>query len=78
MYANRNGAGGGIGYSGSTTCASGYTCTVSNSYYSQCLPGTGSGSGSGTGSATTTTAPSVGTAAAAGNPFASVALYANP
>jgi cellulose 1,4-beta-cellobiosidase len=69
---------GGIGYSGSTTCASGYTCTVSNSYYSQCLPGTGSGSGSGTGSATTTTAPSVGTAAAAGNPFASVALYANP
>ncbi|KAF8323706.1 cellobiohydrolase I [Clavulina sp. PMI_390] len=28
---------GGIGYTGSTTCASGYTCTYSNAYYSQCL-----------------------------------------
>lgn len=29
---------GGIGYSGPTICASGSTCTVSNAYYSQCLP----------------------------------------
>ncbi|KAF8323698.1 glycoside hydrolase [Clavulina sp. PMI_390] len=28
---------GGIGYTGSTTCASPYKCTVSNAYYSQCL-----------------------------------------
>ncbi|PQE04355.1 glycoside hydrolase family 45 protein [Rutstroemia sp. NJR-2017a BBW] len=28
---------GGIGYSGSTACASPYTCTVVNPYYSQCL-----------------------------------------
>ncbi|KAG8853754.1 hypothetical protein FRB96_008009 [Tulasnella sp. 330] len=31
---------GGIGYSGSTTCAAGSTCVYSNPYYSQCLPGT--------------------------------------
>lgn len=29
---------GGIGYTGSTTCASGSTCTYSNPWYSQCLP----------------------------------------
>ncbi|KAF8320009.1 glycosyl hydrolase family 62 protein [Clavulina sp. PMI_390] len=28
---------GGIGYTGSTVCASPYTCTYSNAYYSQCL-----------------------------------------
>ena len=28
---------GGIGWTGSTTCASGSTCTVLNDYYSQCL-----------------------------------------
>jgi cellulose 1,4-beta-cellobiosidase len=32
--------GGGIGWTGPTTCISGYTCTYSNPYYSQCLPGT--------------------------------------
>ncbi|TFY57763.1 hypothetical protein EVG20_g8415 [Dentipellis fragilis] len=31
---------GGIGWTGATTCASGSVCTVSNEYYSQCLPGT--------------------------------------
>ncbi|KAK7463565.1 hypothetical protein VKT23_006911 [Stygiomarasmius scandens] len=56
---------GGIGWSGSTSCASGSSCTVVNAYYSQCIPGaaspttsapsggstgSGSGSGSGTGS----------------------------
>jgi hypothetical protein len=30
---------GGIGWKGATTCVSGYTCQVSNSYYSQCVPG---------------------------------------
>lgn len=29
---------GGTGWTGSTTCVSGYTCTYSNTYYSQCLP----------------------------------------
>ncbi|KAF8300473.1 hypothetical protein DL93DRAFT_2188177 [Clavulina sp. PMI_390] len=29
---------GGIGYSGSTVCASPYVCTYSSAYYSQCLP----------------------------------------
>ncbi|KAI5792539.1 SGNH hydrolase-type esterase domain-containing protein [Peziza echinospora] len=29
---------GGIGFSGPTSCISGYTCKVSNPYYSQCLP----------------------------------------
>nr|GAT45916.1 glycoside hydrolase family 7 protein [Mycena chlorophos] len=29
---------GGIGYTGSTTCASGSTCKEQNAYYSQCLP----------------------------------------
>ncbi|ORY58241.1 uncharacterized protein BCR38DRAFT_78771 [Pseudomassariella vexata] len=28
---------GGTGFTGSTTCVSGYTCTVQNSYYSQCI-----------------------------------------
>ncbi|KAJ8468915.1 hypothetical protein ONZ45_g17069 [Pleurotus djamor] len=31
---------GGIGWSEATTCVSGYTCTVNNDYYSQCIPGT--------------------------------------
>nr|OQO27363.1 hypothetical protein B0A51_05068 [Rachicladosporium sp. CCFEE 5018] len=48
---------GGQGWSGATTCVSGYTCVVSNPYYSQCVPGSGSGSGgaSTTKVATTTT-----------------------
>ncbi|KAK3328683.1 1, 4-beta cellobiohydrolase [Cercophora scortea] len=29
---------GGIGFSGATCCVSGYTCSVGNPYYSQCLP----------------------------------------
>ncbi|KAI0542082.1 glycoside hydrolase family 5 protein [Xylaria digitata] len=31
---------GGVNWSGETACVSGYACTVSNQYYSQCLPGT--------------------------------------
>ena len=30
---------GGIGWTGSTTCASGLSCQYQNPYYSQCLPG---------------------------------------
>ncbi|KAG4426516.1 Endoglucanase EG-II [Cadophora malorum] len=30
---------GGIGWSGATTCTSGWTCKYGNEYYSQCLPG---------------------------------------
>ncbi|CAK4501653.1 unnamed protein product [Aphanomyces euteiches] len=30
---------GGIGYSGSTTCAAGAVCNKQNDYYSQCIPG---------------------------------------
>lgn len=33
---------GGSGWTGATSCVSGYTCTVSNQWYSQCLPGSGS------------------------------------
>jgi len=49
---------GGQGWSGATTCVSGYTCTYSNPYYSQCLPGTGGGSTGGGGGTTTTSVPS--------------------
>ncbi|ORY12400.1 glycoside hydrolase superfamily [Clohesyomyces aquaticus] len=34
---------GGQGWAGETTCVSGWTCVVSNQYYSQCLQGTGGG-----------------------------------
>ncbi|KAJ3041158.1 hypothetical protein HDV00_009873 [Rhizophlyctis rosea] len=33
---------GGQGWSGATTCVSGYTCTYSNAWYSQCIPGSSS------------------------------------
>ncbi|TFK44699.1 hypothetical protein BDQ12DRAFT_30929 [Crucibulum laeve] len=45
---------GGQGWSGSTSCVSGYTCTVSNPYYSQCLPGASPSSSSQGGTTTTT------------------------
>ena len=38
--------GGGIGWTGATTCVSGACCTYSNPYYSQCIPCTGSGGSS--------------------------------
>nr|AIO06741.1 cellobiohydrolase 3 [Penicillium oxalicum] len=43
---------GGIGYSGPTSCVAGSSCSTQNSYYAQCLPGSGNGGG---GAATTTT-----------------------
>lgn len=72
---------GGINWTGATTCISGYTCTVINDYYYQCLPGTASsttatsttaGSGSTTTTATTT-AP-----ANTNNPFNGKTQWANP
>jgi cellulose 1,4-beta-cellobiosidase len=45
---------GGKGWSGSTSCAAGSTCTYSNDYYSQCLPGSAGGSSSSTSTRTTT------------------------
>ncbi|KAG5634829.1 hypothetical protein H0H81_000567 [Sphagnurus paluster] len=48
---------GGIGWTGPTTCVSGYTCTVGNPYYSQCLPN-GSTTTAGTTSAPTSTGTS--------------------
>ncbi|KXN90602.1 putative 1,4-beta-D-glucan cellobiohydrolase C [Leucoagaricus sp. SymC.cos] len=46
---------GGQGWSGTTTCIAGYTCTVSNPYYSQCLPGAGNSGTTTPGSPSTTT-----------------------
>lgn len=71
---------GGIGWTGATTCVSGYVCTFSSSYYSQCIPGTASTAPTTTtkvGSTTPVSSPTT-TAAASGNPFSGVALYANP
>ncbi|KZV66234.1 carbohydrate esterase family 15 protein [Peniophora sp. CONT] len=53
---------GGIGFTGSTVCDAGTTCTVLNSYYSQCLPGAAPAPSStvvppGTSAAPTATAP---------------------
>ncbi|KAI0753263.1 hypothetical protein C8Q80DRAFT_1217463 [Daedaleopsis nitida] len=65
---------GGQGWSGPTACPSGWACTLSNQYYSQCLPGAASSPGSPTttpaGSPTTTgTAPSGTATLIAGNSF---------
>lgn len=43
---------GGQGWTGATTCVSGYTCKATNEWYSQCVPGTGP-----VPSSTTTTVP---------------------
>jgi len=45
---------GGTGYSGATTCVSGYVCTYSSQYYSQCIPGTAAVSTPTTGNGATT------------------------
>ncbi|KAH7098385.1 cellobiohydrolase [Auriculariales sp. MPI-PUGE-AT-0066] len=65
---------GGQGWTGATTCVSGYTCTYSNPYYSQCLPGTATSStstssSSGTSTTSSTTSTSTPTTAV-GNPYA--------
>ncbi|EPS26366.1 hypothetical protein POX_g09330 [Penicillium oxalicum] len=50
---------GGTGYTGATTCTSGYSCVFVNAWYSQCQPGGGSGSGT---TLTTTTSRASSTA----------------
>ncbi|KAK7038104.1 glucanase [Favolaschia claudopus] len=83
---------GGQGWTGATTCASGSVCTVSNPYYSQCLPSTGNGGGGGGGGGTTTSStvsqpgqptstsssPTTSSTPAAGNPFAGHNIYLTP
>lgn len=54
---------GGNGWTGPTTCVSGYTCTFSNDWYSQCIPGTGSPNPT-----TPTTPPTTTTPAPGGKP----------
>jgi len=46
---------GGTGWTGSTSCVSGYVCTFSSQYYSQCIPGTATTTSTPGGSPTTTT-----------------------
>jgi endoglucanase len=46
---------GGQGWTGPTTCVSGWTCTFSNPWYSQCLPGGASSSTAATTTVTSTT-----------------------
>ncbi|CAO3701996.1 unnamed protein product [Rhizopus stolonifer] len=48
---------GGKNWNGSTCCESGSTCTVSNDYYSQCIPGSSNKSSSASKKTTTTNAP---------------------
>ncbi|KAH7098051.1 lipolytic enzyme [Auriculariales sp. MPI-PUGE-AT-0066] len=49
---------GGQGWTGATTCVAGATCTYSNPWYSQCLPGSASSSTTATSTTTTTTSGS--------------------
>ncbi|KAJ8468688.1 hypothetical protein ONZ51_g9486 [Trametes cubensis] len=50
---------GGIGWTGGTTCPSGWTCVAQNPYYSQCLQSTGSSSIGTTGTVSSTASTSV-------------------
>ncbi|KAF9003997.1 glycoside hydrolase superfamily [Cyathus striatus] len=55
---------GGSGWTGATTCTSGWTCTYSNEWYSQCLPASGSSSSASTISSTRSTTPTISTTSA--------------
>jgi len=77
---------GGTGFTGSTSCVSGYTCTESNEYYSQCLPA-GANTAAAPANPNPASTAAAGTAASAAatqtiglqtNPFSGKALYANP
>src|SRR4051794_14248569 len=50
--------GGGSTWSGETTCVANACCTVSNQWYSQCIPCTGAGSSSSTKTPSSTSVPS--------------------
>ncbi|KAJ9133874.1 Glycoside hydrolase family 5 protein [Pleurostoma richardsiae] len=56
---------GGQGWTGQTTCVSGYVCTYSNPWYSQCLPGTGSTTAASTSAASSTFVTSTKTSSSA-------------
>lgn len=58
-------SGGGQGFSGSTTCVSGYSCVVVNPYYHQCQPGS---SGGNPGQPTTSVRPTSTTSAGGSQP----------
>ncbi|KZV86720.1 hypothetical protein EXIGLDRAFT_840544 [Exidia glandulosa HHB12029] len=49
---------GGTGWTGATTCAAGSVCTVSNQYYSQCIPSSSAPTSTASAPHTTTTASS--------------------
>ncbi|KZS95892.1 glycoside hydrolase family 3 protein [Sistotremastrum niveocremeum HHB9708] len=49
---------GGIGWSGATTCSSGWVCTVLNPYYSQCLQSSSTSSSTSTSKSTSSTTTS--------------------
>ncbi|KAK3614716.1 hypothetical protein LTR56_027072 [Elasticomyces elasticus] len=55
---------GGKGFTGATTCVSGYTCAFSSEYYSQCVPGTAAGTTKAAATTVATTAKPVTTAPA--------------
>ncbi|KAH9474645.1 4-O-methyl-glucuronoyl methylesterase [Psilocybe cubensis] len=59
---------GGTGWSGPTTCPSGWTCTFSNQWYSQCLPG----------AATTTSFPGSGTTTIDSSPGGGISTTKGP
>lgn len=50
-----NSLGGGSGYSGSTTCISGYTCVRQDEWWSQCKTGSGGGGATTTASSASST-----------------------
>ena len=62
---------GGQGYTGSTTCASGYTCKVQNSYYSQCIKSEGGNAAQPSAAKPTAAAPSKAAAASSAAPVVS-------
>jgi endoglucanase len=57
---------GGIGWTGSTSCVSGYQCVFSNDWYSQCVPGTATTTLK---TSTTSSAPSTSTSASSNKKF---------
>jgi len=70
---------GGIGWTGATTCISGYSCNVINAYYSQCLPGAAATTTSGSGGSTPTSSGGGGsTTTNTDNPFSGLKQWANP
>lgn len=66
---------GGSGYTGSTSCTSGYTCTSQNAYYYQCVPGTATASASATATSATTTATTTAASSSSSKATSVVSLH---